>query len=208
MIIYKATNKVNNKCYIGQTINALSYRRMHHYKDANSGRYSVYFHHAIRKYGKDNFIWEVLENCNSKEELDEMEFHYIKQYNSFKPSGYNMTLGGDGGRDAGTLGAKASWDKTRSNYAWISSRRSEGQIKRFADKKERERYKTISLVPKCYLIVTPDNKELIVENLAKFARDNYLEVGYISSNGFKSCLRKVNKGIMVTAKGFWCKLIQ
>ena len=56
------------------------------------------FHNAIKKYGWNNFDWQVIERCDSKKELDEMEFHYIIQYNSFfRKNGYNMTLGGEGG---------------------------------------------------------------------------------------------------------------
>jgi len=99
-IIYKVTNIVNGKIYIGQTIQTLKYRRNAHLIDKRN----CYFHNALSKYGKKNFEWVILEHCSSKEELDEMEFHYIKQYKSnFKQYGYNMTLGGEG-----TLGIKRS----------------------------------------------------------------------------------------------------
>jgi group I intron endonuclease len=90
-IIYKATNKINGKVYIGQTTVDLKKRRSHH--ENTQVRY--YFHRAIKKHGKDNFNWQILEHCDSKEEMDDMEFHYIKQYNSLN-NGYNLTLGGEG----------------------------------------------------------------------------------------------------------------
>ena len=95
MIIYKVTNIINGKCYIGQT-NNLHKRKSHHILVAKK-KSTLIFHRALLKYGVDTFIWEVLCECETKEELDEMEFHYIKQYNSFGTGGYNMTLGGDGG---------------------------------------------------------------------------------------------------------------
>jgi len=94
MIIYKATNKINGKCYIGQTTGKLKNRRKQHlYKSKNMSNF--YFHNALRTYGKDSFEWEVLCECDTKDELNEMEFHYIKQYDTYE-NGYNMTFGGDG----------------------------------------------------------------------------------------------------------------
>lgn len=94
MIVYKATNKLTNKSYIGQTIQDFSSRIKAHFSEARRSKF--YFHQALIKYGGDNFDWEILERCNSKEELDELEFHYIKQFNTLRPGGYNLTLGGDG----------------------------------------------------------------------------------------------------------------
>ena len=91
MIIYKATNKINGIFYVGQTIRDIDKRKVSHKYNANKGCHFL-FHKAIRKYGWNNFKWEVLCECSSKEELDEMEFHYIKQFNSLMPNGYNMTL--------------------------------------------------------------------------------------------------------------------
>jgi len=95
-LIYRAVNKINEKVYIGQTITGLTNRRLSHINDSIAKRDNIYFHNAIRKYGSENFEWEILEYCCSKEELDEMEFHYIKQYNSKFPDGYNLTDGGGG----------------------------------------------------------------------------------------------------------------
>lgn len=98
-VIYKAKNLVNGKCYIGQTTekDIIKYC-LSHIKNAFAAKnYKKYFHNAIRKYGAENFVFRILELCDSKEELDEMEFHYIKQYNSFcTENGYNMTWGGGG----------------------------------------------------------------------------------------------------------------
>lgn len=89
-IIYKITNKVNGKCYIGQTRYTLEFRwRQHIHKKDN-----VYFHQAIHKYGVDNFDKEVLEECDIKD-LDSREIFYIAKFDTFK-NGYNLTVGGDG----------------------------------------------------------------------------------------------------------------
>lgn len=91
-IIYKITNKVNNKVYIGQTRYTLEFRwRQHQHKKDNT-----YFHNAIHKYGIENFNLEILEECDI-ELLNSREIYYIAKYDSFK-NGYNLTIGGDGNR--------------------------------------------------------------------------------------------------------------
>lgn len=94
--IYKITNKINNKIYIGQSKNIEQRWKEHvrHSKDKYS-RNKPYIHSAINKYGKDNFKFEVLEECKF-EELDEREKYYIAEYKSnVKGIGYNSTPGGD-----------------------------------------------------------------------------------------------------------------
>ena len=96
MIIYKATNKINGKVYIGQTSHSLEWRINKHRQD--SQRQDSYFYRAIRKYGFDNFDWEIIDDtATNHEELNELEKFYIKQYDSFdnKEKGYNSTSGGD-----------------------------------------------------------------------------------------------------------------
>lgn len=96
MIIYKATNKANGKVYIGQSSHSLEWRVRKHKQD--SQKEDTYFYRAIRKYGFDNFEWEVIDNTvTTHEELNELEKFYIKQYESFdnKNKGYNSTSGGD-----------------------------------------------------------------------------------------------------------------
>lgn len=93
--IYKITNKVNGKIYIGQSINIE--KRIHeHFWKASCEKdvsFNSILHIAIRKYGKEQFITEVLEEC-SVEELDDKEKYYIHYYNSITPNGYNILSGG------------------------------------------------------------------------------------------------------------------
>lgn len=89
-LIYKVTNKVTGKSYIGQTRYSLEFRwRQHLHKKDNT-----YFHNAIRKYGPDNFSREVLEECDVSE-LNSREIYYIAKYDTFR-NGYNLTKGGEG----------------------------------------------------------------------------------------------------------------
>lgn len=96
MLIYKVRNTVNGKVYVGQTSKSVDRRWWEHRCRARLGEDKVLYN-ALRKYGEERFAVSVLCLCDSKEELDEMEYHYIKQFNSFKDlSGYNMTYGGEG----------------------------------------------------------------------------------------------------------------
>lgn len=93
MIVYKATNKVNGKCYIGQTRHSLERRKSSHLRNAKKG-VNTHFYNAIRKYGEENFEWEIICSTNDKKRLNELETFYITKYDSIK-NGYNMVDGGD-----------------------------------------------------------------------------------------------------------------
>ena len=90
--IYKITNLINNKVYIGQTIQSLKLRWQEHCQNINNGNYQMVIKRAIHKYGKENFTIEEIEICDSSI-LNEREKYWIDYYNSFK-EGYNSTLGG------------------------------------------------------------------------------------------------------------------
>lgn len=97
MLIYKITNKINNKCYIGQTIKSAKQRWEEHQRHAfgshpNDVNKTLY--KAIRKYGLENFTFEVIQdNIETYEQLDKAEIYWIDFYNGFI-RGYNETLGG------------------------------------------------------------------------------------------------------------------
>ena len=97
MVIYRVTNKLNNKVYIGQTINAFNKRKVQHLSDARRNVYpSYYFHKALRKYGEKKFTWEILhKNIKDFCTLDVLEQLEIIINDSFY-NGYNMTMGGEG----------------------------------------------------------------------------------------------------------------
>jgi group I intron endonuclease len=100
MIVYKVTNLVNGKVYIGYTTKTLDQRIKAHLRKANcltQKHHTQAFKLALRKYGKECFLWEELVTCSTKEEACEKEKHFISEYNCVVPLGYNMTLGGEGG---------------------------------------------------------------------------------------------------------------
>lgn len=89
--IYKTTNKVNNKIYIGQHLSPTFLGTGY----LGSGSL---LRKSVKKYGKENFRVELLKECNSQEELDYWERHFIAEYDSRNLKvGYNITEGGWGG---------------------------------------------------------------------------------------------------------------
>jgi group I intron endonuclease len=94
--IYKITNTLDQKVYIGRTIQKLVTSRWAVHKSLAKTD-EGYLYRAIRKYGLDNFKFEILlDNVQTKEELAFFEKKYISIYDSFNPKfGYNMTSGGE-----------------------------------------------------------------------------------------------------------------
>ena len=98
MIIYKATNTINGKCYVGQTKYTLEKRKASHIRSAHhTSKRRTYFLWALREYGEDSFSWEVLTECSNQKELDSKEQFFIEKFKSNDPDhGYNSIEGGQG----------------------------------------------------------------------------------------------------------------
>lgn len=95
--IYKFTNKINNKCYIGQAKN-LKVRIQGHLRDYKTNKTNNHLYSSIQKYEVENFELEILVyGIFSKNELNDLEIDFIRLYNSNNSIyGYNMTTGGEG----------------------------------------------------------------------------------------------------------------
>ena len=85
--IYKIENLINHKVYIGQSVH-IEKRWQEHCRLSSDSVIAK----AIQKYGKENFSFQILKEC-TKEELDELEYEYIFQFNSLVPNGYNVMDG-------------------------------------------------------------------------------------------------------------------
>ena len=90
MYIYKISNNINDKVYIGQSIRPIEQRFHRHINDAINGILDTHFARAIRKYGPEAFSIELIEECSSQEELTLREQYWIRFYDSVK-NGYNET---------------------------------------------------------------------------------------------------------------------
>lgn len=95
--IYKATNKIDGKSYIGMT-NQFRIRVWQHMRCYE--KEDCVFHRAIQEFGIDNFTWDILKTTQSEHYAEELEKHYIEFFNSYIPNGYNMNKGGVGGHNA------------------------------------------------------------------------------------------------------------
>jgi group I intron endonuclease len=96
MIIYKITNKINNKVYIGQTTQSLKKRFQVHCGIATRNYGISYINRSICKHGKENFIIDEIDSAANIEELNEKEKYWISFYNSTNPEfGYNLMSGGN-----------------------------------------------------------------------------------------------------------------
>ena len=101
--IYCYTNKQNGKKYVGQTNNIKRRYRQHKedsFTNYNDARYNQAIHCAIRKYGLDNFDFEILEVLENKtsEEVNETETYWIREKSSLAPNGYNLKAIGEANR--------------------------------------------------------------------------------------------------------------
>ena len=88
--IYKITNKINGKCYIGQSVDI--YKRWEYYRYNKRDKTPIL--QSIKKYGIDNFLFEVIETVEDRLNLCEKEKMYISELNTICPSGYNLSSGG------------------------------------------------------------------------------------------------------------------
>ncbi len=93
MIVYKVTNRLNGKVYVGQTTKTLEQRIKEHL--CRTVNQSTIFQNALRKYGINNFNMKVIDHGEDRDDLNNKEQFWIKFFNCIAPKGYNITSGGD-----------------------------------------------------------------------------------------------------------------
>lgn len=159
--IYKITNKINGKSYIGKTNNIKRRWNEHKWGKGNT----AILNKAFKKYGVDNFEFSLLEERKFKsinelnEILSQMEIDYIAKYNTFK-KGYNATLGGEG-----TIGHFVS-ESTRRKFSILAKERC---------KSEEYRKKLSDTMKGKHL--SPETKEKIKKALANRDPSVYKKIG-------------------------------
>ena len=126
--IYKITNKVNGKAYIGKTTRDPERRVI--YEHLNRKKHGCqHLERAIQKYGKENFTWEILHDGILPKLLDSFEIEAIKKHNTLSPNGYNLTEGGEGGIPAQEVRKRLSDSRKGEKHP------NYGKISHFAGKK-------------------------------------------------------------------------
>lgn len=118
--IYRYRNKINGKVYIGQTIDVERRKKEHLQCCENNTGFT--FHRALRKYGYDNFEFDILHKVEAnkpyfKIRMDELEMKEIQCHRSITPNGYNIASGGQGG------------DNGKAVHEWAQSEEGKKRIK-------------------------------------------------------------------------------
>jgi group I intron endonuclease len=96
MKIYKVTNKIDGKIYIGQTTQSITERWWQHCHRSPSQPHRSYIYNAIQKDGVENFTIECIATVDNIDALNALEIHYIKTLDTLAPKGYNLHPGGRG----------------------------------------------------------------------------------------------------------------
>lgn len=213
-IIYKVTNLINGKCYIGKTVKTLERRKTEHCSKNNQIKNS-YLRNAIKKYGKEHFSWEVIEKC-LKEDLNWREKYYIQEYKSLvTENGYNLTTGGDGAsygelnvskredvkeklrvKNTGFKHSLETIEKMRKNSLeyYKDGMSDEQKLKiSIASMGHYAKKGKDSALSKEYTFISPENIEYIIKGVREFAREHNLD---------HSSLVKLSKGKLKTHKGW------
>lgn len=214
--IYKATAP-DGRCYVGFD-SRWPRRKTAHLQKAfieNEGNYNTHFHRAIRKYGRENFTWEILYQSNDLEHtLNKMEPHFIQEYNSFG-NGFNMTKGGEG-----RLGSVMTEEHKRMlidmhknasfemRKRWSDAAKARGihpnltirsaETKRGKKLSREHVNKMLEKRIKLWLVTYPDGTMKQIRNMKMFCKNNGLSA---------AAMTNVNKGRKRHHHGFKCRKI-
>jgi len=210
--IYRFVNQNNNKVYIGYTSNWTSRLRDHQTRFANI---DTAFYHAIRKYGWDNFTYEVIYQSLDKDHTHKvMEEYFIREYNSHIDDGhgYNMSYGGDGnnGYCAATLykmgsanrgkkrGPRTEETKQKIGLANSKKTRTEEEKRHLRNinlgKKQSE--ETVLKHSKSYTVTSPGGETFNIVNLNRFCKEQGLNQGAMAA---------IARGKLNQHKGWSCQ---
>lgn len=190
MIIYRITNLINDKIYIGQTIESLSKRWRRHTWVSTKKRNAMAITSAIIKYGQENFIIEQIDTAENIEDLNIKEEYYIKYYNSISPNGYNIKYGGNNRKlseetklkigisnKGKTITEETRKKLSESHKGWVPSEETR-QKWRDAFGGKRPSDNTINAAieknQKTFTLLSPDGELITFTNMKRFCIENDL----------------------------------
>jgi group I intron endonuclease len=214
MIIYKATNLVNNKIYIGQTKNEIEKRIKGHIKDSKSQKTNTPFLLSIKKHGIDNFLFEEIDRADTFDELDEKEIYWINFYNATDNEiGYNLLGGGQfnrigtnefGKRISEGLKNSEKWKKLQNNEEYKNKRKENFSLhnkgKKFTKEHkekiwEKNKNRILDFNKSCskkWIIVDSNN---IIQRIE--SKDLFFQNLGLDSSSFTRLAQKLDKGLMI-----------
>jgi hypothetical protein len=167
-VIYRHIYKLDGRSYIGQSVNEKERTNSH-----RKSKDPTYFHRAVRKYGWENFITEILHENIDMMYLDDWEIYYISKYDTFGKNGFNMTRGGGGIR---------GYKHTEEHKRWLSLSNS-GENNPFFNKKHSD--ESLFKQSKSKMGIKNPNFGIIFseEHKEKLARSHLKPIEQWTSNG-------------------------
>jgi group I intron endonuclease len=180
--IYKITNNITNKCYIGETKqNNIEVRWNQHKNTIKNGIGCPILKYAVKKYGIENFKFEILLICFDEDRY-KYEIEYIKKYNSKVPNGYNVLDGGPGGSFEGKKHSEETKKRMSENMKGINNPNYGKKYSEEKLQKMSEVMKGVNLGKKMTvetlekrklkLINNPEIKEKISNSLKEYYKNN------------------------------------
>lgn len=141
--IYRLTNLVTGKTYIGQTLRFKTRMREH-----KSKKVKRYLSRSIQKHGWDKFKKEIIIDNVPEEDLDNLEISYIAVENTMRPNGYNLTLGGEG----------------NSGYKYTTKQRESRRQRAIHQQAKRSRFGCVSFHKKHnkYMVIGPSPDKIFI----------------------------------------------
>ncbi len=196
-LVYKLTNTINGKVYIGITARSEPERWSEHKKRAKEGVRNSRLYAAIRKYGPDAFSREVIATASTEEELRELERRYIQEFNTYE-AGYNSNLGGYGFLEFPEH-IRIKIGQAQKGKFIPPETRKKMSLAKLGDSRcaihfgEHTQKGGLNPRSKSFRIQLPDGSEQVVKGLRAFCRENKLVQCHLYSRGHTKGFRLLER---------------
>lgn len=194
-IIYCYTNKNTGKKYVGQTIHPEQRKRNHIHEAFIKGS-DYYFHRSLRKHGIEAFTYEILEE--DVDNLDARENHYIDQFNSIWPNGYNQQYA----RSISLEAINKMSETKKKVWSNLPQEEKDRRIERLKTlnigrkQTEHQKKRVAEANQKTWIVTDPNGVSSTIQNLRSWCREHNLDQGNMV---------RVSKGRLKHHKGYTCR---